>query len=276
MTRIAIFGDIHGNIEALRAVLADIDASKVDALYCLGDLVGYGASPNEVIDLVRERDIPTIMGNYDDGVGYDRDDCGCAYKDADERERGQQSLMWTRAHVDAERKAWLRTLAPEIRLETEGHRLRLVHGSPRRMNEYLFADRDERSLARIAGVADATCSSSATRTSRGTAPSGACASSTPAASASRRMAIPAPAGCCWRSCRTDIGATMRRVDYDVASAAAAIRAARRSPRPLCRRHRDRRNPARMTAAPGANTPGAVDVDTPGLLVGLATPPACSR
>ena len=95
------------------------------------------------------------MGNYDDGVGFDRDDCGCAYKDNGERERGQASLMWTRRVVDAERKAFLRTFAPELRREVNGVRIRLVHGSPRRMNEYLFEDRDEGSLKRIAASADA-------------------------------------------------------------------------------------------------------------------------
>jgi len=154
-TRIAIFGDLHGNQAATEAVLAAIDRAQPDAVYCLGDLVGYGACPNETIDLVREREIPTIMGNYDDGVGFDRDDCGCAYRDASERERGQRSLMWTRAMVTDDRKAWLRTLLPEIRFAVNGVRIRLVHGSPRRMNEYLFEDRDPASLARIAAVADA-------------------------------------------------------------------------------------------------------------------------
>lgn len=154
-TRIAIFGDLHGNSAATEAALAAIDAERPDAVFCLGDLVGYGAFPNETIELVRERAIPTIMGNYDDGVGFDRDDCGCAYRDADERERGQKSLMWTRAMVTDERKKYLRSLLPEIRFEMEGVRLRLVHGSPRRMNEYLFEDRDPASLARIAVGADA-------------------------------------------------------------------------------------------------------------------------
>ncbi len=149
-TRIAVFGDVHGNSAATAATLAAIDAAGPDEVVCLGDLVGYGAAPNETIDLVRERAIPTIIGNYDDGVGFDRDDCGCAYKDAAERERGQASLMWTRGVVTPERKAFLRGLLPEVRLEIDGVRLRLVHGSPRRMNEYLFEDRDERSLERIA------------------------------------------------------------------------------------------------------------------------------
>lgn len=94
------------------------------------------------------------MGNYDDGVGFDRDDCGCAYRDAAERERGQQSLMWSRVVVTDDRKAWLRSLVPELRREVNGVRIRLVHGSPRRMNEYLFEDRDPASLARIARSAD--------------------------------------------------------------------------------------------------------------------------
>ncbi len=149
-TRIAIFSDLHGNSAATEAVLAAIDAEQPDAIYNLGDLVGYGAKPNETIALIRERGIPTIMGNYDDGVGFDRDDCGCAYKDPDEAARGQESLYWTRAVTTAENKAYLRTLLPEIRFEAEGKRFRLVHGSPRRMNEYLFKDRDPRSLARIA------------------------------------------------------------------------------------------------------------------------------
>ena len=99
-TRIAIFGDLHGNHAATAATLAAIDAERPDVVYCLGDLVGYGAHPNETIALIRERAIPTIVGNYDDGVGFDRDDCGCAYKDADEEARGQQSLAWTRGVVD--------------------------------------------------------------------------------------------------------------------------------------------------------------------------------
>ena len=154
-TRIAIFSDLHGNSAATEAVLAAIDAEAPDAIYNLGDLVGYGAKPNATIELIRERGIPTIMGNYDDGVGFDRDDCGCAYKDKDEEARGQQSLFWTRDVTTPANKAYLRTLPPEIRFEVEGKHFRLVHGSPRRMNEYLFEDRDPGSLSRIAQGAEA-------------------------------------------------------------------------------------------------------------------------
>ncbi len=153
-TRIAIFSDLHGNSAASEAVLAAIDAAAPDAVYCLGDLVGYGARPNETVELIRSRQIPTIVGNYDDGVGFDRDDCGCAYKDPEEGARGQQSLLWTRHATTGENKAYLRGLPFDIRFEAEGIRFRLVHGSPRRINEYLFEERDPRSLARISLAAD--------------------------------------------------------------------------------------------------------------------------
>ena len=74
--RIAIISDIHGNLPALDAVLADLAMQRPDQVYCLGDLVGYGASPNEVTERIRAEAIPTVMGNYDDGVGFDRDECG--------------------------------------------------------------------------------------------------------------------------------------------------------------------------------------------------------
>jgi putative phosphoesterase len=153
--RIAIFSDIHGNLPALTAVLADIDRQHVDAVYCLGDLVGYAPFPNEVTARIRDARIPTIMGNYDDGVGFDRDECGCAYREPQEQRRGDRSLMWTRAHVTAENKAFLRELHKEIRFEANGRRLLLVHGSPRRLNEYLFEDRPVSSFQRLAASSNA-------------------------------------------------------------------------------------------------------------------------
>jgi putative phosphoesterase len=152
--KICTFSDIHGNVHALRAVLDAIEREHPDRVYCLGDLVGYGAYPNEVIDLVRQKAFPTIMGNYDDGVGFDRENCGCAYTDDEMRRLGDLSLSWTKLHVTAENKAFLRSLLPNIRLEVEGKRVLLVHGSPRRINEYLYADRQPASLARIAAAAD--------------------------------------------------------------------------------------------------------------------------
>jgi putative phosphoesterase len=155
LMRIASFSDVHGNLDALEAVLADIDHQECEAVYCLGDLVGYGAFPNEVIRVIIDRHIPTIMGNYDDGVGFDRDDCGCAYRDAEMRRLGDISLKWTREKVTPEHKAFLRGLLPNIRLEVAGTRVLMVHGSPRRINEYVYSDRGDASLAHIAESAQA-------------------------------------------------------------------------------------------------------------------------
>lgn len=154
MTKLAFFGDLHANLPATEAVLADIDRYAPDHIVCLGDLVGYGASPNETIRLIAERDIPTIMGNYDDGIGFDRGDCGCFYKSDDDRINGQQSVAWTTSAVPEENKAYLRTLLPDLRHTIAGKRIRVVHGSPRRLNEYLLEDRDPESLARIARSAE--------------------------------------------------------------------------------------------------------------------------
>lgn len=68
------YGEPVSNRHALEAVLEDIEKQRPDWVYCLGDLVGYGAFPNEVIELIRDRGIPTIVGNYDDGVGFDKND----------------------------------------------------------------------------------------------------------------------------------------------------------------------------------------------------------
>jgi putative phosphoesterase len=148
--RIGILSDIHGNLSALEAVLDHVKSRQLDALYCLGDLVGYAAFPNEVVERIRRDGIPTIMGNYDDGVGFERDECGCAYTDPVEKQLGDESLAWTKAAVTAENKAFLRTLAKEIRFEADGKRVLLVHGSPRRINEYLFEDRPISSFQRLA------------------------------------------------------------------------------------------------------------------------------
>jgi putative phosphoesterase len=153
--RIGILSDIHGNLPALEAVLTDLETRTLDAVYCLGDLVGYGAFPNEVVQRIRTEAFPTIMGNYDDGVGFDRDECGCAYREPRERLLGERSLAWTREQTTAENKAFLRTLVPQIRLDVAGRRLLLVHGSPRKMNEYLFEDRPLSSFERLAATSDA-------------------------------------------------------------------------------------------------------------------------
>jgi putative phosphoesterase len=151
--KIAFLSDIHSNIHALEAVWADLEAVHPDRVYCLGDLVGYGAFPNEVVDFIRSKDISTVMGNYDEGVGFDLHDCGCVYKDPEEDRKGKLSLMWSREQTTHEHKLYLQSLPIQIRMEEKKPSMLLVHGSPRRINEYLFEDRPDATFDRIAKLA---------------------------------------------------------------------------------------------------------------------------
>jgi putative phosphoesterase len=152
--RVAVITDIHANLAALEASLAAIESLDVDAVLCGGDLVGYGPRPNEVCRLIEERAIPTIHGNYDYAIGRDLEDCGCAYRDPHDRELGELSVAWTLEHTDQRSKDFMRELPFDLRFELGGRRVRLVHGSPRKVNEYLFADKPARTFERIAAGAD--------------------------------------------------------------------------------------------------------------------------
>jgi predicted phosphodiesterase len=87
--KVAVITDVHANLPALEAALGRIETLGMETIYCGGDLVGYGPHPNEVCALIEERAIPTIYGNYDYAIARDLDDCGCAYRDPQEREIGQ-------------------------------------------------------------------------------------------------------------------------------------------------------------------------------------------
>ena len=147
--KIAVFSDVHSNILALLKVLKDIEDQKVDKTYCLGDLVGYGPSPNQVIDTIRHHKIPTVMGNYDEGVGFSKGDCGCAYVTEEENRNGKRSIDWTTEQVTQDNKEFLTELQRKIEFKIDEQRFLLVHGSPRRINEYLFEERQDDSMRRI-------------------------------------------------------------------------------------------------------------------------------
>jgi putative phosphoesterase len=151
--KIALISDIHANIHALQAVWMDLEQEAPDQVYCLGDLVGYGVFPNEVIEFIRSKEIPSIMGNYDEGVGFDMDECGCAYPDEEMDRLGNLSLLWSRQQTTEESKKYLQGLQTQIRIEEHSPHLMLVHASPRRINEYLYEDRPEPTFDRIARLA---------------------------------------------------------------------------------------------------------------------------
>ena len=152
---VAVITDIHGNLPALEAALDRIDELGIDRVYCGGDLVGYGPHPDEVCALIAERGIPTIYGNYDYAIARDLDDCGCAYIDAHDRELGQQSVAWTLEHTGPAAKAFMRELPFDLAFAVGERQVHLVHGSPRKVNEYLFEDKPDRLYERLAAAEDA-------------------------------------------------------------------------------------------------------------------------
>src|SRR5215207_7614970 len=108
--RYALISDIHANLPALQAVLADIAEHRVDATYHLGDLVGYAPWPNETVKLLSDARIPGISGNYDSTVGTDYKHCGCKYEDPKQEEQSHVSFEWTKAHTSVEVKGYLAAL----------------------------------------------------------------------------------------------------------------------------------------------------------------------
>ncbi|HYZ30589.1 MAG TPA: metallophosphoesterase family protein [Thermoleophilaceae bacterium] len=155
MERAAVITDIHGNLAALEAALDWIDGEGIDRVYCGGDLVGYGAYPNEVCALIEDRAIPTIYGNYDYAIARDLDDCGCAYVTEHDRELGQQSVAWTLEHTQQPAKDFMRRLPFDLRVEVGSVEVHLVHGSPRKVNEYLFEDKPASLYERLAAAESA-------------------------------------------------------------------------------------------------------------------------
>jgi predicted phosphodiesterase len=146
----AVFSDVHGNLPGLEAILADIERRGIAQTLSLGDLVGYGPSPNEVALLVRDSGISSLVGNYDQGIGFETGDCGCVYKTDEQRAEGAASLAWTQEAVSDEVKAYLRALEDHFLLRSSAGDILAVHGSPRRINEYLFEDRPASAMERMA------------------------------------------------------------------------------------------------------------------------------
>jgi hypothetical protein len=105
--RIALLSDVHANLPALEAVLADLHQRPgVDAVYHLGDLVGYAPWPDEVVALLAEAGIPGVAGNYDSTVAADYKHCGCRYEDPVQEALSHESYAWTRAPVPDRPPAW--------------------------------------------------------------------------------------------------------------------------------------------------------------------------
>ena len=156
--RIALISDIHANLAALDAVLADIDRrGDVDAVYHAGDLVGYSSSPNEVVARLRERGIAGVAGNYDSTVATDYAHCGCRSEGPRQEALATLSYDYTRRTVTAETKRALGALPFSLDVRplgghAAGPRLVIVHGTPTLNTVYWTADRSDDFCRKMAAI----------------------------------------------------------------------------------------------------------------------------
>jgi predicted phosphodiesterase len=159
--RIALISDIHANLPALETVLAEIDAdATIDAIYHLGDLVGYAPWPNEVVKVLHDRAIAGVAGNYDSTTATHYKHCGCKYEDPRQEELSHLSYAWTLENTSDESKRILSALP--FRLDVRplgghapGPRLILVHGNPVMNTVYWTEDRPDSFATQMAAQAGA-------------------------------------------------------------------------------------------------------------------------
>jgi len=135
---VALIGGIYSNYHALVATLDDIANRNVDFTYFLGDLGAFGPHPDRVPELLRARNIPGIQGNYEESLASGRADCNCGYTDPRDNVYAQISYDYTFEQTSDDHKRWMGTLPKSIRFDINGKRVLLSHGSPRRINEFLW------------------------------------------------------------------------------------------------------------------------------------------
>ncbi len=133
-----LFGGLYSNYRALEAALADVRRRGADAVYCLGDLGAFGPYPDRVYPLLRSHGVECLQGNYDNSLAGGLADCQCGYTDPRDNHFARISYRYTFQNTSEENKRWLATLATSVRLEAAGRRVLLCHGSPRKINEFLW------------------------------------------------------------------------------------------------------------------------------------------
>lgn len=144
---LAIISDVHANLPALNAVLEDISARGIEEILCCGDLLGYNPFPNEVVEIIRSRKIPCILGNHDYAV-LTKDTSWFNYV-------ASEAIRWTIRNIKKENLAFIKAMPFYIKTKKNAASLYLVHGSPMDLlYEYVFPDYDDATLKAYAGEND--------------------------------------------------------------------------------------------------------------------------
>ncbi|MCA9174869.1 MAG: metallophosphoesterase [Planctomycetales bacterium] len=135
---LALFGGVYSNYLALEAAIHDALQRGAERLYCLGDLGAFGPHPDRVFPLLRKHGVICLQGNYDDSIGNARDDCQCGYTDPRDNYYAQISYEYTLRNTSDANREFLRSLPPQRRERWGNREVLMCHGSPRRVNEFLW------------------------------------------------------------------------------------------------------------------------------------------
>ena len=137
-SRIVAFGGVYNNSFALEALLEAARRHEAQAVYCLGDLGGFGPNPGKVWPLLRQGSVLTLQGNYEESLAAGAEDCNCGYTDPRDNHFAALSYAYTAERSSTDFKRWMGILPRRRRVRVGERELLLVHGSPRRINEFLF------------------------------------------------------------------------------------------------------------------------------------------
>ncbi len=135
---LAFLGGIYSNHLALHAALADARRRGTARIFCLGDLGGFGPNPGKVFPLLERNGVISIAGNYDESLANRLPDCGCGYTHPSDNHFARLSYEYTDRRTSEAERRWLAGLPRSIRFSRGGRRFLLCHGSPRRVNEFLW------------------------------------------------------------------------------------------------------------------------------------------
>ena len=136
--RVAFLGGVYSNHLALREALRIARGRGVDAVFALGDFGAFGPHPDRTVEILRGEGIPAIQGNYEESLSSGAEDCHCGYTDPRDNHFAQISYDYTRENTAGDHKRWMGTLPGHIRLTIGERRVLLCHGSPRKINEFLW------------------------------------------------------------------------------------------------------------------------------------------
>jgi len=153
--KLAILGDIHGNLPALQVAYDTALEAKAEKIYHLGDLGGYAPFVNEVVDFLIEHKIEGVQGNYDETVAFDKEHCGCKYENDFQAEMAHLSFEWTKKHVTEKSKNYMKNLPFQISLEIERKKVKIFHATPTKNNLYWYEERPDKFFLLMADKAQA-------------------------------------------------------------------------------------------------------------------------